>query len=516
MATILTVHGTFASGPETAEPGRQKWWQKESYFEDGLRRLVEAEHGHLSWRPVIWDGLNSETSRRAAGARLLDEMNALEDAQEPYAVIGHSHGGSVISAALMLAAKQENPLPHLDAWLTVGTPFIQTKKERWLFNRLGLIGKAVFVAMFTPLLVYIVTQFAEVAEGGWELFDAPLFALFCLLNLLPVLAFFLIARYREGGSLHLYDGKPLAFAHSEFGPRWRSLWHVNDEAVQGLSALKKVKLSIFSKGFAVRPLSVLSILIPPALIFALMDSASLMRWLNERFNQGGELVYLQGNGDSFIQNVSFIEAAFRRKLLNLTFDTRWEMFTAGIWIDFLQVCVFGSIMLILVLVVSFGFNLVSRLISSSLSRVLNPAALGQIRANSLGSDTREDSAFDAGPAPMWLGASFPPLPAGLGQPLQATSDAAVARVVPKFRDAIGALGGAGGEQEKLDMLSEYLTWNELIHTSYFDNWQFVKLLAYALVQTEGFRPTQPFAHDPEYQLAAGWYEEIFYGETAGK
>jgi hypothetical protein len=45
MVTIITVHGTFSSGPENGE----HWSQKGSQFECELRRLVEGEDGKLDF-----------------------------------------------------------------------------------------------------------------------------------------------------------------------------------------------------------------------------------------------------------------------------------------------------------------------------------------------------------------------------------------------------------------------------------------------------------------------------------
>ena len=136
MSTILTVHGTFSTGSEAGD----KWFQKGSPFEAHCRRLVEAEHGAITFQPFIWDGENSETSRRAAAAELLARMLALEAKGEHFSVIGHSHGGSIVATALVESAARKNSLEHLKCWLTVGTPFVATVKGRSVFNRLGLLG----------------------------------------------------------------------------------------------------------------------------------------------------------------------------------------------------------------------------------------------------------------------------------------------------------------------------------------------------------------------------------------
>jgi hypothetical protein len=96
MATIIAVHGTFATGPEEGEG----WWQRGGALDRDIRELVEADDSRLDFAPHVWDGQNSETSRRAAGQALLQRLAALEQKGEKYCLIGHSHGGSVIASAL--------------------------------------------------------------------------------------------------------------------------------------------------------------------------------------------------------------------------------------------------------------------------------------------------------------------------------------------------------------------------------------------------------------------------------
>jgi hypothetical protein len=145
MATIITVHGTFASGPESGE----KWWQKGSQFESELRRLVESEDGKLDFEPHIWDGLNSETSRRAAGKLLFKRLLNLESRGEHYVIIGHSHGGSTILGAMLISNHRQRILAGMSRWITIGTPFIAFNRKALLFSRLGLLGQILYISFIT-------------------------------------------------------------------------------------------------------------------------------------------------------------------------------------------------------------------------------------------------------------------------------------------------------------------------------------------------------------------------------
>ena len=130
MATIITVHGTFAHlggvPSEEAAPGAEaQWWQRGSATEADIKTLVAGADGPVRMEPFVWNGDNSELERRKAGQALLRRMKALEKDSEPYCVIGHSHGGSVISSALLEAAAYKEPLNGLKQWITVGTPFVK-------------------------------------------------------------------------------------------------------------------------------------------------------------------------------------------------------------------------------------------------------------------------------------------------------------------------------------------------------------------------------------------------------
>lgn len=80
MATIVTVHGTFSSGPLEG----QKWWQRGSAFASQLPELIEGADGKLVIEPFIWNGLNSKSARRNAGEQLAAKLADIEAAGEPY------------------------------------------------------------------------------------------------------------------------------------------------------------------------------------------------------------------------------------------------------------------------------------------------------------------------------------------------------------------------------------------------------------------------------------------------
>jgi hypothetical protein len=166
MTKLITVHGTNAGNPN--DEG-EHWWQKNSPFQKRLAEWLDLDGVVI--QPFHWEeGPNSEVKRRKAGKRLFNRLRALEETDEDYYLIGHSHGGSVIYHALLAASASSHNLRGLRSWMTVGTPFVHTK-PRWLFWRLGNLGKIAFVSMLA-IVVVMLTMFPVQYEYGRTFFKA--------------------------------------------------------------------------------------------------------------------------------------------------------------------------------------------------------------------------------------------------------------------------------------------------------------------------------------------------------
>ncbi len=284
MGTILTVHGTFAhievpGESDDSASSTSYWWRPDSPFVDELKSLVQDEGGAVDVQPFVWSGDNSERERRRAGRALFLHLQQLEEAGVHYCIVAHSHGGSVVSAALLEAAARKQELPGLTRWITIGTPFIELRRERFLFTRLPIILKAMYVASFMLLLIFAGATIGRFWEGSinvensrtlWRLSLSGLFAA------LPVVAFLLIAMVRERRHRFFSRPKVKRRAHETFVSRWLALTHEDDEAVRGLGSLRDVKLPIFDRQFAVPILSLMSVFMLPAVYLLAINSPSLM------------------------------------------------------------------------------------------------------------------------------------------------------------------------------------------------------------------------------------------------
>lgn len=297
-----------------------------------------------------------------------------------------------------------------------------------------------------------------------------------------------------------------------------------------MRSLRTLDFEIFSRGFATSAIgiAIISIAALAFVVFLLWPSSvrwffgavhePIMRssWAKNLLMADDKLV---GDGQNILVNVLLVMFAAMMVLgAAVKPIVQWMQPAFGalgkqaawvqILIEFLLILtIVATITTALVAVI----QLLSKGVSVLLSKMLNPVARDQIRASGFGSDTRSDRAIDTLDFPMWLKSGWPALPEALGQEIQAVSDSAAAKAVQQFRGALGNLALAKGPGGSADLLSKYLTGDELIHTTYFKVARFRKLVAYSLTQTRGLRATPKFMQDPEYALVAGWYQEIVTG-----
>lgn len=280
MATLVTVHGTYAHYETGAtNPSTPQWWQEQSEFDAHVRTLLDGDNGEVTLRAFRWSGENSELKRRQASDDLLALLRDLDSKGESYAVIGHSHGGSVISSALVESVARGKPLQGLKKWITVGTPFIEMKRELFLFTRLSLMQRMLFIASLMLFIMFAVYAGAELFGSSGNTggpYRTERFVLSGIMMSLPFLIFYLVLRYLDNKSLYLYKKKWIRAAREAYGALWLPLCHQNDEAVQGLKFLPKVKLDIVDRNFAASAISMSALFFLPLAYVLVVTSPTVM------------------------------------------------------------------------------------------------------------------------------------------------------------------------------------------------------------------------------------------------
>lgn len=583
MATVVTVHGTFASGETKGE----RWWQNGSGFEQDLQRFVQGQERPLVVEPLVWDGKNSETSRRAGGAVLARRVRELEMRGERYVLIGHSHGGSVILAAILQSVSRGRTLTALSRWITVGTPFIAFTPKRGLFSRLGLGGRAAYMSLLTLLVMLGAITFAgesrlegaflggllvllfglagyraldwvsrrELARSGsaepasafesllWPRFNLALGLLHAVIIWIALnLAVAMVApnaTFTPVQGVLAASGVLAAASLLHLGLAWLNrrwaraaeikrsailapvmaamlgLRHRHDEAIAGLGRVHEIDFRIFGRNLVVSQFMFAAVLAVPVLLLGILMSPRAMTWLADQFHywSGNEGVMLVHDGQAFVENVRFLIKVLSVHVLLGLFPagpeiSGWDMLRILLGLLLLPVLFFCFSLVVIALARAAGY-----VVSDLLSRALDRVAWGQIRASAFGADLFGEQGLYARPQPAMATSRQAPLPDALGGEITAVSDAASARSVSKLRMAIADLAFSGEGREKAELVSDYLSWDELIHTAYFKVSRFNKLVAYAVAASPGFAPTAEFRADPDFPLVASWYEAIVGGEN---
>ena len=146
-SVALLVHGTFAGAPEDRG---EKWWQSGSPVAQRLQQDVPPSVEVAPSRAVFhWSGENSERARSKAAYALLSRLIEFERSHQPYHLVGHSHGGSVIWNTLKLATIKRIELSQLRSWTTVGTPFLQ-HRSRNAWNPVNLAAIVIGLLLLRP------------------------------------------------------------------------------------------------------------------------------------------------------------------------------------------------------------------------------------------------------------------------------------------------------------------------------------------------------------------------------
>jgi len=502
VTTLITVHGTFASGPENGDA----WWQRGSEFDARLRGFVATPKNRFEHVPFVWSGLNSERDRRKAAEALLARFRLLEAEGGDYAVIGHSHGGSVIASALFAAAAAKESLPHLKLWMTIGTPFISHVRERRLFSRLSTFGKAGYmVVMYLLFTLISFLGYTYIVENDYTFGD--------LLFVLPFLLLYSVLHRLQITDKRLYSDEYRRRAREYFEERWLGLHHQNDEAIQGLGSPRTKRIDVFPEKFAVPTLSLASLFVMPLILILIASSPSAMQAIVSfaqsldprtdvsffRTDETGTPAFVK-NGFLLLALPAYVSLSYF-EALDLSFSVAEGLSIVTTLL--VLVAIYWAVSLVILRAVTFVAGIVSFL----LSRHLNVVTWNQIRRSALGGDLVGETEGDVATRPFWIQKPARPLPDYVSSSLAGYSNRHAAGALAKFRDALNTMAFQEPGGDSMGTISQYLTWRELIHTSYFYIPEFQTLTACALCRSEAFVPTDALKQAPEFARHRGWLDQ---------
>jgi hypothetical protein len=132
---IFLVHGTFAQGAAWTDPQHSPL----------CKAIAQAlAHRPLAFHALTWTGNNSHADRKSAGQALADALREATRAAHagPCFVVGHSHGGAVITHAI----KDDPTLAaQLGGVVFLSTPFIHLTRRHFSKYLAWALGAILFV-----------------------------------------------------------------------------------------------------------------------------------------------------------------------------------------------------------------------------------------------------------------------------------------------------------------------------------------------------------------------------------
>jgi hypothetical protein len=443
---IVTVHGTNDSAPG---PDGQKWYQRGSAFTENLKQRLGAHGLEVDFVPHLWSGANSSYGREQGADDLCKAVKKCAKSHDSVHVIAHSHGGNVANMAadrMLWGVKRKRR--SFTSLTTVGTPFFKIGS-----SPIAAVGGWVFVVIvvLSALVVLpfslIVTIFILLSASGGEVSSNVAGALF-VAGAGIALGFVYLYMWRLGqrGLRRVRRVK----RKDDCGAQVMALSHPNDEAITFLRRVETIPFEPFPKGsmrqgakmratqWGVNS-ALYGVIIPVALGFVLLFMSAMPAHILEQIES---VVPRSQLSNVFLAlllwSIPAVPAIFFLFYIWRRFIIGWpsEWWFRG------------------------GMN-------SFIAVILRDMAMGR------DSDQRISNVSSASHS---LRTKEVRLEGEVAARMQAGAEVASAALIEKYRWVLFS-SGEDGNASLSELSADAMTWNSLIHTTYFDQPEVVDHIA---------------------------------------
>ncbi len=236
-----------ASNEEYAVPN---WTDPDSEFCQTFFESMGRTKDDFDFQTFDWTGDNLESVRRQAAHELQrDFIDPLEQGDQQYHVVAHSHGGSVFWQAMKELAKRDKnqEFKNLATWTTIGAPFLHFR-SKWrgpamlipLFLTLGIAGVACFFAWWGFFQVANPIHgdaFGSFWAEGWGNRLRMMFWIACLVGVSVAFFWFSLrpfVLFLTGVWADRQDADAATRVWKHCGSKWLGIHSDVDEAIRGL------------------------------------------------------------------------------------------------------------------------------------------------------------------------------------------------------------------------------------------------------------------------------------------
>lgn len=438
---IVTVHGT----GDTAEGADgEKWFQRGSQFGQRLLQHLSAQGINGEIIPHLWSGANSAWDRERGANKLAKRIRGLYKRYDTIHVIGHSHGGNVANDAAVLlkwGLRRNAQREKFDSLTTVGTPFFNVKTG-WLQKLAGILFQVLAwgsaIAFPITALVWLGIELTNPQRGQPSNIAAPLIYMAvvapCVWMMLQMSTQGVrrILRPKTGGKT-----KTAVF----------SIWHDNDEAIAFLQRVEELKLEPFPRGALYRGSR------GGAISLGVLAVIAVSVVLPTLFVLGIDPLNLRALGAPTpdpITGVTPEEGAAE------FFGLVVAIILLGLW---LAPPLFVAIYLSLRYLFGGAAELAAR---GSMNRYVG----GVLRGVAMGRDG-DQVLCHVSPRSHTHASRDWVLTGECAARMQAGANSAAGQLIDKYRWALFSVGG-DSSASLTSLTTDAMTWNSLIHTTYFD------------------------------------------------
>tara|TARA_R110000787_G_scaffold241259_1_gene347443 strand:- start:49 stop:1440 length:1392 start_codon:yes stop_codon:yes gene_type:complete len=434
---VVTVHGTNDS--LEAESGAEKWWQSTSPFSQRTTRQLAAKGMDVEVIAFKWSGANSALARERGAIRLAKMLRKSARTYDSLHVVGHSHGGNVADHAAELIGWGRRRRSYLGSLTTVGTPYFKAEIGRWEY-----IGALFFLVLTVVSIVTLSTI------TGFSIYhrlksDDPAYWLMLAVGGIFVLS---IVSFRIMMPSAMQGFRRV----SRFGSRVDSvekvfsIWHPHDEAIAFLQRVEHLPIEPFPRRALLNGSRTSSILLSIRLI--LLIFVFCLIW-------GG--------------------AGMLAPLLDVKWPTDGGESQAVLWIG-----VAGAVAIFLpvFMLVRFMVGVIPEFLFRN---ALNKWIAGQVRGMAFGSNTGQRIGNVS--TVSHAHASIERILDGdLAERIKKNATEATSTLITEYRWALFNIGG-DSQDAVARMSKDALTWESLIHTTYFDHDELADMIVDHIAET---------------------------------
>lgn len=429
---IVTVHGT----GDTAEGADgTKWFQRGSTFSQRLLQHLSGQGINGEIVPHLWSGANSAWDRERAANKLAARLRGLYNNYDTIHVVAHSHGGNVANDAAVLlkwGLRRNAAREKFDSLTTVGTPFfnVRTGAPQRIAGMLFLViawASAIVFPLLAALLLWGAATGENLMEMGSQ--QAELIATFVYILIVGPCVLFMLTMSRQGIRRILRPKTGGRTQTSVF-----SIWHQNDEAIAFLQRVEELNLEPFPRGAMFRGSR------GAAIAFGVLTVLLI--------GLANPVLYALGMADLFDFNSTVADE-----------DIAGNIFAVTVISLLMAPAIFTVVYL------SYRY-LIGGAQEIGVRGAMNRYVGGVLRGVAMGRDG-DQLLFAVAPRSHTHVTQELVLTGECAARMQEGANASAGQLIDKYRWALFSVGGKSSAS-LTSLTTDAMTWDSLIHTTYFD------------------------------------------------